>query len=64
MLHFRFMQFWGTFRGFAGGAAIPDTLKQTFYYPKGWDHEPNMPGNEQRAALRIPYAALSNEDER
>lgn len=64
VLQFRFMQFWGTYRGFASGAAIPDNLKETFYYPKGWDHEPNMPGSEQRAALRIPYAALSDEDER
>ncbi len=63
VLRFRFMQFWGTYRGFASGAAIPDNLKQTFYYPKGWDHEPETSGNEHRAALRIPYAALGDEDE-
>jgi rhamnosyltransferase len=64
VLQFRFMQFWGTYRGFATGAAIPDNLKQTFYYPKGWDHEADMSGTEQRAAMRIPYAALGDDDER
>ena len=63
VVQFRFMQFWGTLRGFARGAAIPDNLKQTFYYPKGWDHEADMSGSEQRAAMRIPYAALGDEDE-
>lgn len=62
VLQFRFMQFWGTYRGFASDAAIPDNLKQTFYYPKGWDHEADITSGEQRAALRIPYAALGEED--
>lgn len=30
---FRFMQFWGTYRGFAYQGAVVSKLKQTFYYP-------------------------------
>jgi glycosyltransferase involved in cell wall biosynthesis len=32
---FRFMQFWGTYRGFAQQGPITSQLKQTFYYPRG-----------------------------
>jgi len=60
---FRLMQFWGTWRGFAGPGAIPDNLKRTFYYPKGWDHEPDIDRDEGRAKLRIPYAALADDDD-
>lgn len=60
---FRLMQFWGTWRGFADGAAVSDSLKHTFYYPKGWDHEPHIHHDERRARLRIPYAALADDDE-
>lgn len=32
---FRFMQFWGTYRGFSRRGALTSQLKQTFYYPRG-----------------------------
>jgi glycosyltransferase involved in cell wall biosynthesis len=32
---FRFMQFWGTYRGFARRGVLTSQLKQTFYYPRG-----------------------------
>lgn len=31
--HFRLMQFWGTYRGFAQRGPVTSQLKQTFYYP-------------------------------
>jgi len=30
---FRFMQLWGTYRGFAYQGSVASQLKQTFYYP-------------------------------
>ena len=32
---FRWMQFWGTYRGFTQRAPLTSQLKQTFYYPRG-----------------------------
>ena len=40
---FRFMQFWGTYRGFAYQGTVASRLKQTFYYPNEMarrDHQP------------------------
>ncbi len=35
ILMFRFMQFWGTYRGFVRRGVLTSQLKQTFYYPRG-----------------------------
>jgi hypothetical protein len=32
---FRFMQFWGTYRGFSQSGPIGTRLRQRFYYPNG-----------------------------
>jgi len=32
---FRWMQFWGTYRGFAISGPLTAKLKETFYYPRG-----------------------------
>jgi hypothetical protein len=32
---FRWMQFWGTYRGFAHAGALTRQLKEAFYYPRG-----------------------------
>ena len=37
ILWFRWMQFWGTYRGFALSGPLTGQLKQTFYYPRGFD---------------------------
>jgi glycosyltransferase involved in cell wall biosynthesis len=37
---FRFMQFYGTYRGFKESGSITSQLKQTFYYPNSDKHEP------------------------
>jgi rhamnosyltransferase len=34
ILWFRWMQFWGTYRGFAISGPLTSQLKQTFYYPR------------------------------
>lgn len=38
---FRFMQFWGTYRGFSYHGQITSQLRQTFYYPKGLSRKPD-----------------------
>ncbi len=49
ILWFRFMQFWGTYRGFALAGLLTSQLKHTFYYPRaretgsqGMDHSRTM----------------------
>ncbi len=39
ILWFRFMQFWGTYRGFALSGPLTSQLKQTFYYPRRFSIE-------------------------
>ncbi len=36
ILWFRWMQFWGTYRGFSISGPLTDRLKQAFYYPLGF----------------------------
>jgi len=36
ILWFRWMQFWGTYRGFALSGPLTSQLKQAFYYPRGF----------------------------
>ena len=41
---FRFMQFWGTYRGYReAGEPLTAQLRQTFYYPRGFRAEPPPP---------------------
>lgn len=35
ILWFRWMQFWGTYRGYRESAVLTPQLRQTFYYPRG-----------------------------
>ncbi len=35
ILRFRFMQFWGTYRGFSLSRPLTSQIKQVFYYPRG-----------------------------
>ncbi len=44
ILWFRFMQFWGTYRGYReAGHPLTDRLRQTFYYPRGFRTDPPPP---------------------
>jgi rhamnosyltransferase len=36
---FRFMQFWGTYRGHNSRAPLTDALKERFYYPRGRERQ-------------------------
>jgi glycosyltransferase involved in cell wall biosynthesis len=56
ILNFRFMQFWGTFRGFSASGHVSKKLKQRFYYPnnhkKGTSRDRVPEGDSE---LRIDY---------
>ena len=44
IIWFRWMQFWGTYRGFARSGPLTPQLKETFYYPRGLKaSEPERP---------------------
>jgi glycosyltransferase involved in cell wall biosynthesis len=36
ILWFRIMQFWGTYQGYRRSGPLTQQLRQTFYYPRGW----------------------------
>jgi glycosyltransferase involved in cell wall biosynthesis len=57
---FRWMQFWGTYRGFAHAGAFTRQLKQAFYYPRGLMRPRVSPG---RSVEPIDYHALRPERE-
>jgi glycosyltransferase involved in cell wall biosynthesis len=50
---FRFMQLFGTYRGFAQRGPVGRSLKQTFYYPRQKRHEPVVAAPEPQH--RIDY---------
>ena len=54
---FRWMQFWGTYRGARQRGRVPESLRQTFYYPHGFQR--HVSPSDGRAAARIDYAALT-----
>ncbi len=45
ILWFRWMQFWGTYRGFAMTGPLTAKLKETFYYPRGLER--SKPGTSR-----------------
>jgi glycosyltransferase involved in cell wall biosynthesis len=49
ILWFRWMQFWGTYRGFATAGPLTGQLKEAFYYPSR--HAPPAPAARRRAPL-------------
>ena len=54
ILWFRFMQFWGTYRGFGHKGPLGDDLKQAFYYPRGYEADVPAPN---RAVEPIDYSS-------
>jgi glycosyltransferase involved in cell wall biosynthesis len=52
---YRWMQFWGTYRGFSQIGPLTSQLKQTFYYPRGLDSKPT---SQQRQKSPIDYGAM------
>jgi glycosyltransferase involved in cell wall biosynthesis len=51
---FRFMQFWGTYRGFAQGGNIPQQLRNRFYYPNGF-YRTSFKKDKGDSTRRIDY---------
>lgn len=51
---FRYMQFWGTYRGFAQRDVVSRKLRQTFYYPNNLKHSINTKIENERRG-RIDY---------
>ena len=60
ILWFRWMQFWGTYRGFATAGPLTGRLKEAFYYPSR--HAPRAA--EDRRARPLDYAELARADGR
>jgi rhamnosyltransferase len=54
ILPFRFMQFWGTYRGFAQRGPIGNQLRERFYYPNGRAHSQTA-ATVQQLERRINY---------
>lgn len=55
ILWFRWMQFWGTYRGFSLSGPLTEELKQAFYYPRGLAQPKD---GKERAARPLDYGAL------
>jgi len=56
---FRFMQFWGTYRGFSQTGPIGTRLRQRFYYPNG--RRPARPEPSPEPERRVQYADVKGE---
>jgi len=54
ILSFRWMQFWGTYRGFAHAGPLSGSLKRIFYYP---GETAGGAARTERQATRIDYSA-------
>ncbi len=52
ILWFRWMQFWGTYRGFREAGPLTGALKQTFYYPRGFERRE---ASARRKVVPIDY---------
>ena len=62
ILSFRFLQFWGTYRGFSRAGDITNQLKQTFYYPQGLGRS-RAGSAEPEAQRRIEYSVSAEDRE-
>jgi glycosyltransferase involved in cell wall biosynthesis len=61
IIAFRFMQFWGTYRGFSQRGPVSNRLKQRFYYPNNWRQVPHLDSHND-AARRIDYSIRMKEE--
>lgn len=57
---FRFMQFWGTYKGFLQHGVITSEVKQTFYYPRKMEKKQDT--NKYHEDRKIDYYRLSEEE--
>lgn len=56
---FRFMQFWGTYRGFSQRGPVGTQLRQRFYYPNG--RTPAHPELAREPERRVQYVEVKGE---
>jgi glycosyltransferase involved in cell wall biosynthesis len=56
---FRFMQFWGTYRGFSQSGPIGTRLRQRFYYPNG--RMPAHPEPSREPERRVEYVDVKGD---
>ncbi len=62
ILTFRFLQFWGTYRGFKHDDRISDQLRRRFYYPdKNGYPEENNPAERGKKAPEIDYSTVERD---
>ena len=54
ILSFRFLQFWGTYRGFAQSGPVTSQLKRAFYYPNHRVSSPPSPARPE-SQRRVQY---------
>jgi len=59
IVRFRFLQFWGSYRGWRMAGALTSQLKQTFYYPRGLGRDAGPP---ERQAKPIEYDTPVRDD--
>jgi len=55
IIAFRFMQFWGTYKGFSQKGPVTNRLKQRFYYPNNWRQKSHA-AHYNDSARRIDYS--------
>lgn len=58
---FRFMQFWGTYRGFRQQGQITSQLKQTFYYPNGLNRLQQFTEPQENCDRLVDYTIQQKE---
>ena len=52
---FRFIQFWGTYRGYSQRGPVTSQLRHAFYYPNGWSRcRPETAEPKQREKIEYP----------
>jgi glycosyltransferase involved in cell wall biosynthesis len=61
ILWFRWMQFWGTYRGYRQAGPLTWRLRQTFYYPRSPDEADSAP---PRDIAPIRYSDSTQQDEK
>jgi len=61
ILSFRFMQFWGTYRGYAQVGVISNSLRQKFYYPSDSTVPENQKKQLEPDRLEIDYSSHNRE---
>lgn len=60
IVQFRWMQFWGTYRGFRYVGPVKREMIHTFYYP---NHQPSDDHDDRRKVARLDYGSFDSSGE-